>query len=177
MNRLCASLTLGVALMASAAIGAQANGSGVTLGGPVLLGQPDLPMPTPLPSPTLSSPTLSPHTTLSPTPEIQYSGPVGQLPVVTGADPTLFPCVKYRAVRNIAPCAVPVVVQVPDPCAPKDPCGCAPRPCVNVQICVPANGCPNVCVTRHGNKTRYDYGKYAVNVITHHGRIVVDYDD
>ena len=168
MNRLCASLTLGLALMASAAIGAQANGSGVTLGGPVLLGQPDLPMPTPLPSP---------HTTLSPTPEIQYSGPVGQLPVVTTADPTLFPCVKYRATRNIAPCAIPVVVQVPDPCTPRDRCSCAPRPCVNVQICVPACGCPDVCVSRHGNKTRYDYGKYAVNVISLNGRIVVDYDD
>ena len=167
MNRLCASLTLGMALMASAVMGAQ-NSSGVTLGGPTLLGnQVDLPMPAPLTSPT-------------PLPggaDVQYSGPIGQMPVVTSADATLFSNVRVRGARNIAPCAIPVVVQVPDPCACRDRCGCAPRPCVNVQICVPPCGCPTVCVTRHGNKTRYDYGKYAVNVITLNGRIVVDYDD
>lgn len=161
MNRFCASLTLGLALVASAAIGADARN--VYLGGPTLLAQQgtDLPMPAPL----------------SPIPEIQYSGPVGQLPVVTIANAELFPCVKVRSPRNIAPCAVPIIVQVPDPCTPRDRCTCAPRPCVNVQICVPSCGCPKVCVTRHGNKTRYDYGKYAVNVISMNGKIVVDYDD
>jgi hypothetical protein len=170
MNRLCASLTLGLALLASAAMGAnrQLGAPSATLGGPTLLGQPaettELPMPAPLSS-----------TPLSPVPEIQYSGPVGQMPVVTAADATLFPCVKYRSTRNIAPCSVPVIVQVPDPCTPRN--SCCPRPCVNVEICVPACGCPKVCVTRHGNKTRYDYGKYAVNVISLNGRVVVDYDD
>ena len=98
--------------------------------------------------------------------------------MMTVSESALFPCVKYRDVRNIAPCAVPVVVQVPDPCACRDRCNpCAPRPCVNVQICVPQNGCPTVCVTRHGNKTRFDYGKYAVDVVSINGKIVVDYDD
>lgn len=167
MNRLCASLSLGLALMATSAMGANfrtVTQSGVTLGGPTLINQQgtDLPMPAPL----------------SPTPEVQYSGPVGELPVITTADPGLFPCVKYRDQRNIAPCAVPMIVQVPDPCACRDRCNpCAPRPCVNVQICVPQTGCPTVCVTRHGNKTRFDYGKYAIDVVSINGRIVVDYDD
>jgi hypothetical protein len=171
MNRLCASLSLGLAMVASVGFGAQTGPTlgAPSLGGPTLLSQPyapDLPMPAPLNG--------------SPTPlsnEVQYNGPVGQLPVVTMTNPVLFSCVKYRATRNIAPCAVPIIVQVPDPCAPRDRCGCTVRPCVNVEICVPACGCPNVCVTRNGNKTRYDYGKYAVNVVTHNGRIVVDYDD
>lgn len=166
MNRLLVNLTLGLAMMTSIAMGAESRtiySSGVTLGGPTLLSQQgvDLPMPAPL----------------SPVPEIQYSGPVGQLPVVTTVDATLFPNVRYRSTRNIAPCAVPIIVQVPDPCTPRDRCCNTPRPCVNVEICVPNCGCPKVCVTRHGNKTRYDYGKYAVNIVTLNGRIVVDYDD
>jgi hypothetical protein len=162
MNRLCATLTLGLALMASTAMGAQ----GSSLGGPTLLGQQgtDLPMPAPLGTPTLS-----------PVPETVYSGPVGQLPVVTAPNAELFSCVKVRSPRNIAPCAVPIIVQVPDPCTPRN--SCCPRPCVNVQICVPACGCPNVCVTRNGNRVRYDYGKYSVTVVSLNGRVIVDYDD
>jgi hypothetical protein len=170
MNRLCASVSFGLALMASVAMGANirtVSQQGPTLGGPTLISQGELPAPAaPLPAGQLS-----------PTPEIQYSGPPSQLPVVTATQVELFPCVRYRAERNIAPCAVPVIVQVPDPCTPRDRCCCTPRPCVNVQICVPQCGCPTVCVTRNGNKTRYDYGKYAVNVISLNGRIVVDYDD
>jgi len=171
MNRFCACLTLGLAMVASVGFAAQTGStlSVPTLGGPTLLSQPiDLPMPAPL------------STNGSPTPlstDVQYSGPVGQLPVVTMSNPVIFSCVKYRSTRNIAPCAVPIIVQVPDPCTPRDRCCCTVRPCVNVEICVPACGCPNVCVTRNGNKTRYDYGKYAVNVISHNGRVVVDYDD
>lgn len=163
MTRLIGCLTLGLALMATVASAAQIGAP--SLGGPTLLTQPT--------SPDLPMPPL----TVPPSPEVQYSGPVSQLPVVVTPSPVLFECVRYRATRNIAPCAVPIIVQVPDPCTPRDRCGCTVRPCVNVQICVPACGCPNVCVTRNGNKTRYDYGKYAVNVISLNGRIVVDYDD
>lgn len=174
MIRFCASVTLGLALMASVAMGANSRTSvksvsqqGPTLGGPTLITQGDLlPAPTPLPAGQLS-----------PNPEIQYSGPSTQLPVVTTASPELFQCVRYIAERNIAPCAVPVIVQVPDPCAPRDRCCCTPRPCVNVQICVPQCGCPDVCVTRNGNKTRFDYGKYAVNVYSLNGKILVSYKD
>ena len=173
MNRLCASLSVGLALMASVAMGAQSRSIRlISQQGPTPITQSSEVPPAPLPSPTLSTPTLSTN------PEVQFSGPVSQMPVVpVSADISLFPCVRYRSTRNIAPCAVPVIVQVPDPCTPRDRCGCTVRPCVNVEICVPTCGCPDVCVTRNGNKTRYDYGKYAVNVISLNGRIVVDYDD
>lgn len=171
MNRFVSCLSLGVAVMASAAFGAgtQTNSPEFSLGGPTVLGNisaSDLPMPAPLSA-----------TPTSPVPEVQYSGPVGQLPVVTSPSIELFSCVKYRDTRKIAPCAVPIVVQVPDPCTPRDRCSCTPRPCVYVEICVPNCGCPTVCVTRHGNKTRYDYGKYAVDIVSLHGKIVVDYDN
>eukprot|EP00475_Leptophrys_vorax_P020557 TRINITY_DN28150_c1_g1_i1.p1 TRINITY_DN28150_c1_g1~~TRINITY_DN28150_c1_g1_i1.p1 ORF type:complete len:108 (+),score=6.14 TRINITY_DN28150_c1_g1_i1:116-439(+) len=89
MNRFCASLTLGLAMVASVGFGAQTGPalSAPALGGPTLLSQPyapDLPMPAPLSSPT-------PLST-----EVQYSGPVGQLPVVTIANPELFNQEKIR---------------------------------------------------------------------------------
>ena len=82
---------------------------------------------------------------------------------------------RYRGERNIAPCAKPIIVQIPDPCACKT--ACCPTPCVNVQICVPECGCPCVKVTRCGDKVCYDYGKYSVNVISARGRVIVDYND
>jgi len=150
--------------MATAAMGADgrtARSSGLSLGGPTLLSQvqgTELPMPA----------------ALSPVPEVQYSGPVSGLPVMA---PTveLYQNVKVRGERNIAPCAKPIIVQVPDPCACQS--ACCPTPCVNVQICVPECGCPCVKVTRCGNKVTYDYGKYSVDVVSARGRVVVDYDD
>jgi hypothetical protein len=70
-----------------------------------------------------------------------------------------------------------MVVAVQDPCAKYDPCGaCGPPKCVLVEICVPPCGSPKVCTRHHGTKVRYDYGKYAVNITSRHGIIVVDYD-
>ncbi len=161
MMKSISSCLLGLAVMATAAIGAEGRlirPVGLLQGGPTLLSQTDLPMPAPL----------------SPTPEVQYSGPVTGLPVMP-ATVEIYHNVKYRGERNIAPCAKPIIVQVPDPCACKD--SCCPTPCVNVQICVPECGCPCVKVTRCGNKVRYDYGKYAVDVVSARGRIIVDYDD
>ncbi len=95
----------------------------------------------------------------------------------------LFPCVKYKDLHNIAPCAVPLIVQVPDPCQPKcnpcDPCVPCPKPrCVNVKICVPQTCCPPKITRRHGGKyVKYDYGKYEVEIRVKKGYIVVDYDD
>lgn len=79
--------------------------------------------------------------------------------------------VKYVQTRKAHPCAEPLVVAVPDPC---DPCGQA---CVGVQICVPPCDCPVIKVRRNGNKVKYDYGKYAVNItVRRSGLIVVNYD-
>lgn len=187
MNRLVACLGLAVAVLASPMLGmgAQPKSSQFSLGGPTPIGNlqaDDLPMPPPLASePSLVPPqpgeqysTRKPE--LTPVPEIQYNGPVGQLPVASVPTIELYQCVKYRDTRKIAPCATPIVVAVPDPCSLRDRSCCGPRPCVYVEICVPSCGCPTVCVTRHGNKTRYDYGKYAVDIVTLPNKIVVDYD-
>lgn len=81
----------------------------------------------------------------------------------------LYTNVRVKDQRNIAPCAVPTIVQVPDPC---NDCGC-----VNVQICVPA--CEPVCVktSKCGKKVKYDYGDYEVEITSARGRVIVDYDD
>jgi len=89
---------------------------------------------------------------------------------------TLFECVKYKDQRNIAPCAVPMIVSVPDPCASPCDCACGPR-CVYVKICVPPCGCAEVKYKRHGEKLVYDFGKYEVEITSRKGVVVVDYDD
>jgi hypothetical protein len=95
----------------------------------------------------------------------------------------LFPCVKYKELRNMHPCAVPKIVQVPDPCWKKckDPCccSCKPRGCVSIKICVPPCSCcpPKVKCNKDGTKIRYDYGEYAVDIRVRKGYVLVDYDD
>lgn len=163
MKKLVSCCVLGVAALATAALGGEARlglARPISLlqSSPTLLSQVDLPMPAPL----------------SPVPEVQYSGPVTAMPVMPSTV-EVYHNVRYRGERNIAPCAKSIIVQVPDPCASANPC--CPTPCVNVQICVPECGCPNVKVTRCGNKVRYDYGKYAVDIVSARGRVMVDYDD
>src|SRR5438552_17464220 len=99
-------------------------------------------------TPALGQPVLS---QVGPTP-VPETAP----PAVTAASTAvpLYCNVKYKGEKNIAPCAVPTIVMVPDPCN-----DCA---CVAVQICVPPCDCPCVKVKRCGHKVKYDYGKYAV---------------
>ncbi|WP_010584743.1 hypothetical protein [Schlesneria paludicola] len=123
---------------------------------PILLGQAsDIPLPS----------------AISPVPDPAFSGttafPVSSQPL------ELFQDVRYRSTRNIAPCAVPTVVQVPDPCN-RDRC-C--KTCVNVQICVPPCEPCDIKVTRDGNRVRYDYGKYNVVIRTVGNHVVVHYGD
>ena len=161
MRKLVACALLGMAVMATASSAAEPrSGRLISLlqSSPTLLGQVDLPMPAPL----------------SPVPEVQYSGPVTAMPVMP-ATVELYQNVRYRAERNIAPCAKPIIVQIPDPCACKT--ACCPTPCVNVQICVPQCGCPCVTVTRCGDRVSYDYGKYEVIVTSARGKVYVDYRD
>ena len=161
MKKLVACALLGLAVMATASNAAEPrSGRLISLlqNSPTLLSQVDLPMPAPL----------------SPVPEVQYSGPVTAMPSMP-ANAELYHCVRYRAERNIAPCAVPIIVQVPDPCACKN--SCCPTPCVNVQICVPQCGCPCVKVTRCGDRVCYDYGKYEITVTSARGKVFVDYRD
>jgi len=96
----------------------------------------------------------------------------------------LFHCVEIEDPENIAPCAVPKIIMVPDPCACHNPCGCCEVKCVAVKICVPPPN-PCACGCRHevvkckkgGRKQKYDYGKYSVEVTVKDGYVKVDYDD
>jgi hypothetical protein len=105
---------------------------------------------------------------------------VGATPIpAQGVAIPLYHCVKYKDQRKIAPCAVPMIVMVKDPCAKCDPCNpCAPAPCVAVQICVPpCNACPpKVCCKRGGEYVSYDFGKYRVEIRSRKGVVKVDYD-
>jgi len=103
------------------------------------------------------------------------------VPVQQAAVP-LYQHVRYRDERNIAPCAIPQIVMVKDPCPPPcDPCNrCATPPvqCVAVEICVPpCSECPpKVTCKRGGAYVKYDYGKYRVEIRSKKGVVTVDYD-
>jgi len=86
----------------------------------------------------------------------------------------LFPTVRYRRTRNVAPCAVKKIIQVNDPCACKHTCG--PQ-CVFIEICVPPCEHETVRCRRNGDRLRFYYGKYKVDVRVKKGYIVVDYRD
>lgn len=86
----------------------------------------------------------------------------------------LFDRVCYKDKCKMSPCAEPMIVSVLDPCSRK--CDCETK-CVLVKICVPTCGCPKVKISRSGRHTRYDYGKYAVDIFSNrNGTVTVDYD-
>lgn len=95
-------------------------------------------------------------------------GPIG--PAVE-----LFPCVKYRGLHRVAPCAIPKLVQIRNPHACRKSCSCCVPPCVNVLICVPPCGCETVKVKRNGDRLVYDYGKYWVVVRVRKNDVLVNY--
>lgn len=109
------------------------------------------------------------HQSLTPVPEVP--GAIHAAPVV------LFHNVKYKDLDEMAPCAVPKIVTVKDPCACCDPCDCCGPKCVNIQICVPACGCELVSCKKDGDRVRYDYGEYAIDIRIKKGYIEVDYQD
>lgn len=98
------------------------------------------------------------------------------IPLATAEVVPLFSRVHYRRERNIAPCAVPMLVMVKDPCErPR----CRTGKCVAVEICVPpCSTCPpRVCCRRGGEVVIYDFGKYRVDIVSRAGRVVVVYRD
>ncbi|MDA1013859.1 MAG: hypothetical protein O3A00_05320 [Planctomycetota bacterium] len=105
------------------------------------------------------------------------------LPMHSAVGVPLFNCVKYTDVHEMAPCAVPKIIMIKDPCWKpcKKRCGCcdscSPPPCVAIKICVPPCGCERITCRRDGDRVRYDYGKYAVDVRVKDGYIEVDYQD
>lgn len=87
----------------------------------------------------------------------------------------LFTRVKYKDLDDMAPCAQPKIVLVKNPCA--DPCNTCETDCVAIQICVPACGCELVSCRRNGDRIRYDYGEYSVDIRIKKGYIEVEYED
>ena len=153
--------------------------------------EPYSPTPTPnLPIPPAPGaiPQTPPTPNLTPIPETSSPAMQGsvprQLPMITGPVVTqpciicdaamapmipLYPKVRVIQSRNIAPCAVPKIVAVPDPCHP--------GACVFISICVPPGTCENVYTHAHHERVVFDYGKYAVKVTNRHGTLFVNYDD
>ena len=86
----------------------------------------------------------------------------------------LYTNVKYKDLDEMSCCAQPKIISVKDPCPCED--GCGPK-CVYIEICVPTEGCELISCRRNGNRIRYDYGKYAVDVRIKKGYIEVDYQD
>lgn len=119
---------------------------------------------------------------IAPIPESAFANPGGVVvPPLDGAPVVIpagecefFPHVRYKNKGKIAPCAQTMVVTVLDPCSSK--CDCETK-CVQVKICAPTCGCPKVKVSRTGRHTRYDFGKYAIDIYSNrNGTILVDYD-
>lgn len=126
-------------------------------------------------SPVPATPTVADDDTLHPVPA---GSPIGQV-VCDACDAgglELYQNVHVKQSRKIHPCAVPKIVQVPNPCYdPCNPC-CDQNPCVLVEVCVPPCGCECVSVTKNGRRTKLDYGKYAVKVTERNGRLFINYD-
>ena len=163
----------------------------VSAGGPQLLAVSDYAPPPPAPAietaPPAAMPPAAGPTVMMPVPQSAQPLPEAAPPVMvgpaTGGAPVaiapavaLYPNVRYKDRRHIAPCAVPMCVAVRDPCERHDRCSCGPPKCVMVEICVPPCGTPRITSKHDGTKVRYDYGKYAVNITSRHGVVVVNYD-
>jgi hypothetical protein len=135
--------------------------------------QPSLYVPPPAPAvdDDGSAPLLLPVPTApSPGHPVPHAGPGGLTTM------PLFHRVEYDDVDEMHPCAVPIVVAVPDPCA--EPCECAGPQCVYVKICVPPNCEPRIKYSRGGREIKYDFGDdYEVKITSKKGRVEVEYDD
>jgi hypothetical protein len=107
---------------------------------------------------------------LMPIPEQPYVYEMNAAPAVP-----LFHRVKYKDLDEMSPCAKPKLIMVRNPCS--DGCDTCQADCVAIQICVPTCGCELISCRRNGNRIRYDYGKYAVDVRIKKGYIEVDYQD
>lgn len=112
---------------------------------------------------------------LYPVPEVPMMAEHGEF--VDSVAIPLFTNVKYTDRDEMAPCAVSKIIAVKDPCACRHDCDCCGPECVYIEICVPTCGCELISCRRHGDRIRYDYGKYAVDVRVKKGFIEVDYQD
>lgn len=125
----------------------------------------------------LAASTVQAGLDLIPVPEGQIIYQSSEMPehgsfVESVAQP-LYTNVKYKDLDEMAPCAVPKIIAVKDPC--DDGC-CGPK-CVYIQICIPSCGCELISCKRNGDRIRYDYGEFAVDVRVKRNHIEVDYQD
>lgn len=110
---------------------------------------------------------------LAPVPEHPYVHELNAAPAVP-----MFHAVKYKDCDEKSPCAKPKIIVVKNPCYdPCDPCKCGQPECVAIEICVPTCGCELVSCRKNGDRVRYDYGKYAIDVRIKKDYIEVDYQD
>jgi hypothetical protein len=154
-----------VVCLAVAALGVLTASAAFAIDGPSLTAQAPL-------QPVPDAVSIQPAPSLGAT-QVPGAAPV---PVQSVAIP-LFQCVKYKDERKIAPCAVPMIVLVRDPCA-RCSNRCTTPPCVAVQICVPpCSTCPpRIVCRRNGEYVKYDFGKYRVEIRSKNGVVKVDYD-
>ncbi|ODA33561.1 hypothetical protein [Planctopirus hydrillae] len=157
-----AALAVVTALGISASGFVEAKQPGAVYGGPSFGQIPPVPGQEPTALQPMADPAYDSMTTTVVSPGAAY---------VSTPSCVLYECVDYRRERNIAPCAVPKIVSIKDPC---NPCQC-----VCVKICVPPCACEEeVKVRRGGDKVIYDYGKYSVELTSSSRRgIIVTYHD
>ncbi|MCA9077087.1 MAG: hypothetical protein KDA93_18820 [Planctomycetaceae bacterium] len=105
-----------------------------------------------------------------------YSAPQSVPPVVIDEYPQVYPVetvalydrVRIRDPHKAHPYGVPTVISVADP---------RNRSCtVNVEVCMPPCACERVTHNLRGNRVRYDFGKYEIEVISRLGVVIIDYD-
>ena len=113
------------------------------------------------PEPTLLLPVAEEQGT-----PVPYSEYIVQQPVQVIR---LYQNVRVRDSQNIHPCAVAKIVSIPDP---RDKC-CR----VNIEICVPPCANESVRCFRQGDRLRFCYGRYSVDVISRRRDVVVNYND
>ncbi len=94
--------------------------------------------------------------------------------IVTYAVPVAT-CIQIEDPENIAPHAVPVVVAV------RDPNLGAIHTCVEqvvyVEVCVPPCPMRRLTVSPCRTRIRMDFGEYEVDIRSHRGKVVIDYDN
>lgn len=90
----------------------------------------------------------------------------------------VYPHVRVKDSRNIAPGAAPMLVAVKDPQACKHDCDCCRDRMVFVQVWAPPYGAPRRKVSDGGREVELDYGEYEVEIESkHRGYVEIDYDD
>jgi len=90
----------------------------------------------------------------------------------------VYPNVRVKDSRNIAPGAAPMLVAVKDPQACKHNCDCCRDRMVFVEVWAPPYGTPRRKVRDGGREVELDYGEYEVEIESkHRGYVEIDYDD